>query len=101
MCHQPQTNESTGGQTADMKVMAHKIHMGSQLPSVIAGGKYAIGTTDWSTVVLPSAPRRCANCHESTPGAAQANAWYTTPSRPARGTCHDDVNFATGANHVN
>ena len=101
MCHQPQTSESTGGQTVDMKVMAHKIHMGSQLPSVIAGGKYAIGTTDWSTVILPSDPRRCAECHDATTGAAQANAWYTNPSRAACGACHDDVNFATGANHVN
>ena len=101
ICHQPQTSEASAGQTVDMKVMAHKIHMGSQLPSVIAGGKYAIGTTDWSTVVLPSDPRRCAECHESTTGAAQANAWYTNPSRAACGACHDDVNFATGANHVN
>jgi OmcA/MtrC family decaheme c-type cytochrome len=100
MCHQPQTSEATAGQTVDMKVMAHKIHMGSQLPSVIAKGKYAIGTTDWSTVVLPSDPRRCTECHESTTGAAQANAWYTNPSRAACGACHDDVNFATGANHV-
>ena len=100
MCHQPQTSEATAGQTVDMKVMAHKIHMGSQLPSVVAGGKYAIGTTDWSTVILPSDPRRCAECHESTTGAAQANAWYTNPSRAACGACHDDVNFATGVNHV-
>ncbi len=100
MCHQPQTSEATAGQTVDMKVMAHKIHMGSQLPSVIAKGTYAIGTTDWSTVVLPPDPRRCTECHESTTGAAQANAWYTNPSRAACGACHDDVNFATGANHV-
>jgi OmcA/MtrC family decaheme c-type cytochrome len=70
------------------------------LPSVVAGGKYAIGTTDWSTVVLPSDPRRCAECHEPTTGAAQANAWYTNPSRAACGACHDNVNFATGLNHV-
>jgi OmcA/MtrC family decaheme c-type cytochrome len=101
MCHQPQTSEATAGQTVDMKVMVHKIHMGSQLPSVVAKGKYAIGTTDWSTVVLPSDPRRCAECHESTTGAAQANAWYTNPTRAACGSCHDDVNFATGTNHVN
>ncbi len=101
MCHQPQTSEATAGQTVDMKVMAHKIHMGSQLPSVVAGGKYGIGTTDWSTVILPSDPRRCAECHDSTTGAAQANAWFTNPSRAACGACHDDINFATGANHVN
>jgi OmcA/MtrC family decaheme c-type cytochrome len=101
MCHQPQTSEANAGQTVDMKVMVHKIHMGSQLPSVVAKGKYAIGSTDWSTVVLPSDPRRCAECHESTTGAAQANAWYTNPTRAACGSCHDDVNFATGTNHVN
>ena len=100
MCHQPQTSEASAGQTVDMKVMTHKIHMGSQLPSVVKGGKYAIGSTDWSTVVLPSDPRRCAECHESTTGAAQADAWYTRPTRAACGACHDDVNFATGANHV-
>ena len=89
------------GQTVDMKVMAHKIHMGSQLPSVVAKGSTPLVAHDWSTVVLPSDPRRCAECHEATTGAAQANAWYTNPSRAACGACHDDVNFATGANHVN
>ena len=102
MCHQPQTSEANGNQTVDMKVMVHKIHMGSELPSVVAKGKYAIGNSrDWSTVELPSDPRRCAECHESTTGAAQANAWYTNPSRAACGSCHDNVNFATGANHLN
>ena len=101
MCHQPQTSEPNGSQTVDMKVMVHKIHMGSQLPSVIAKGKYAIGSTDWSTVVLPSDPRRCAECHDSTTGAAQGDAWFKNPTRAACGSCHDDVNFATGLNHVN
>ena len=54
---------TNGNQTVDMKVMVHKIHMGRQLPSVVAKGKYAIGNTDWSTVQLPSDPRRCAECH--------------------------------------
>src|SRR5450759_4740467 len=101
MCHQPQTSEATAGQTVDMKVMAHKIHMGSQLPSVIAKGKYAIGNTDWSTVVFPSDPRRSESCHEATTGAAQGDVWLKNPSRAACGACHDNVNFATGANHVN
>ena len=34
-------------------------------------------------------------------GAAQADAWLKNPSRAACGSCHDDVNFATGENHVN
>jgi OmcA/MtrC family decaheme c-type cytochrome len=102
ICHQPQTIDSNGN-SADMKVMAHKIHMGSQLPSVIAGGTYVLGSTDWSTVVLPSNPERCTFCHQSTAttGATQPDNWKTNPSRAACGSCHDDVNFATGQNHVN
>jgi OmcA/MtrC family decaheme c-type cytochrome len=99
MCHTPQLPDPNGP-TADFKVMIHKIHAGSTLPSVKAGGKYAIGNTDWSTVVFPSDTRRCGSCHESTTGAAQADAWYNNPSRAACGSCHDDVNFATGQNHL-
>jgi OmcA/MtrC family decaheme c-type cytochrome len=106
MCHQPQTIDPDTGNTVDMKVMAHKIHMGSGLPSVQAGTPYQIigfnqSVSDWSTVSMPSDVRRCAFCHESTTGAAQANAWLQNPNRAACGACHDDVNFATGQNHVN
>jgi OmcA/MtrC family decaheme c-type cytochrome len=100
MCHTPQLPDPNGP-TADFKVMIHKIHAGSALPSVQAGGTYAIGSTDWSTVQFPSDVRRCASCHEANTGAAQADAWYTNPSRAACGSCHDDVNFATGQNHLN
>ncbi len=56
----------------DFKVMAHKIHMGSQLPSVIAGTPYQVrlpggGYRDFSTVVDPADPRRCEVCHSQTP----------------------------------
>ena len=108
MCHQPQTVDPDTGNTLDMKVFVHKIHMGSQLPSVIAGKPYQIigfnqAVSDWSTVVLPSDPRRCTFCHEDVKvtGATQSNNWLTNPSRAACGACHDDVNFATGQNHVN
>jgi OmcA/MtrC family decaheme c-type cytochrome len=88
-----------------MKVMVHKIHMGSQLPSVKAGKPYQIGgganPSDWSTVVFPSDPRRCEACHEPNTGAAQADAWLKNPTRASCGACHDDVVFETGANHVN
>jgi OmcA/MtrC family decaheme c-type cytochrome len=106
MCHTPQTIDPDTGNTLDAKVWIHKLHMGSQLPSVQAGTPYQIighaqALSDWSSVVLPSDPRRCAFCHETTTGAAQANAWYTNPNRAACGSCHDNVNFATGLNHVN
>lgn len=103
MCHQPQNIDPNTGLTVDFKFFIHKIHMGSQLPSVIAGGTYAIttsfGTSDWSTVIDPADPRRCEVCHQQTTGAAQAKAFLQNPSRVACGSCHDNVNFATGQNH--
>jgi OmcA/MtrC family decaheme c-type cytochrome len=126
LCHQPQNADPTSGNTLDLKVMAHKIHMGSQLPSVIGtpttpGVPYIIygymnSPNDFSAVVDPADPRRCAVCHSQTasptpgtgvaPGTAptavpkQAKAFLTNSSRAACGACHDDVNFATGANHA-
>ena len=109
MCHQPQNADPATGNSLDLKVMAHKIHMGSQLPSVVGtkttpGVPYQIvgfqnSVNDFSTVVDPADPRRCEVCHSQTTGAAQAKAFMTEPSRAACGACHDDVNFATGVNH--
>ena len=109
LCHQPQNVDPTTGNTLDLKVMAHKIHMGAQLPSVVGtsttpGVPYQIAgymnfISDFSTVVDPANPQRCEVCHDQTTGAAQATAFMTKPTRAACGACHDDVNFATGANH--
>jgi OmcA/MtrC family decaheme c-type cytochrome len=109
MCHTPQTTDPDTGNTVDMKVFIHKIHMGASLPSVTAGHPYQIigfqnSVNDYSTVVYPSNPgdpRNCQTCHNPKNGAAQTNAWMTNPSQAACGSCHDDVNFATGANHAN
>ena len=125
LCHQPQNQDPTTGNTLDLKVMAHKIHMGSQLPSVVGtsttpGVPYEIAgymgsLSNFSTVVDPANPQRCEVCHAQTasptpgtgvaPGtskpsvAAQSKAFLLEPSRAACGACHDDVNFATGTNH--
>jgi OmcA/MtrC family decaheme c-type cytochrome len=105
MCHQSQTSDPNTGESLDAKVFIHKIHMGSSLPSVKYGAaNYQIyghgGYASFSTVVYPanpSDPRNCAgSCHNPKNGAAQTSVWKTTPSRAACGSCHDDVNFATG-----
>ncbi len=104
MCHQPQNIDPDTGNTLDMKVMAHKIHMGSSLPSVIAGTPYEFigfqnSISNYSTVVDPAMAQRCTVCHSQASGAAQATAFMTEPTRLVCGSCHDNVNFVTGANH--
>ncbi|MGD0870475.1 MAG: OmcA/MtrC family decaheme c-type cytochrome [Bryobacteraceae bacterium] len=105
MCHTAQTVDPNTGNTLDMKVFIHKLHMGASLPSVSIGKKaYQIyghgGYSDFSKIVYPSNPgdpRNCAgSCHNPKNGAAQTSAWMKTPTRAACGSCHDDVNFATG-----
>jgi OmcA/MtrC family decaheme c-type cytochrome len=103
LCHTPQTINPDTQLTQDMKVLIHKIHMGSSLPSVKAGTPYRIwhrgAWSDFSTVVFPQDIRNCTTCHAANAG--QPDAWKTNPSAAACGSCHDDVNFTTGANHVN
>ncbi len=88
-----------------------------------AGGDYAIEGfgntyTDYSGVNFPAYPGppgsntypgltgsvdgtlNCQACHDPKSGAAQANAWMTTPTRAVCGSCHDNVNFASGLNHA-
>jgi OmcA/MtrC family decaheme c-type cytochrome len=103
LCHQPQTIDPDTGNTVDMKVMIHKIHRGDLLPSVVAGTPYVIignaqSVHDFSTVAYPQDIRNCATCHEAT--APEAAIWYTRPTRAACGSCHDNVNWVTGANHA-
>lgn len=103
MCHTPQSVNPDTLNTVDLKVFIHKLHMGSSLPSVAAGGKYFVvhrgSVQDYSTVVFPQDVRNCTTCHTS--ATTQNTNWMTKPSRAACGSCHDDVNFATGLNHVN
>ncbi len=110
MCHQPQTADPNTGNSLDFKVFIHELHMGASLPSVVAGGTYQIyghnGYTNYSTVKFPSTslyePLACAEtCHNPSNGAAQTNAWLTSPTRAACGSCHNNVNFGSGLNHVN
>jgi OmcA/MtrC family decaheme c-type cytochrome len=104
MCHTPQTTDANSGNTVDFKVMVHKIHAGEELPSVQAGKPYQIigfrnSVNDFSSVVFPADVRNCQVCHDQNSGAKQA-ANFLNASQAACGSCHDNVNFATGENHV-
>ncbi len=101
MCHTPQTTDPETGNTVDFKVMIHKLHSGSKLPSVQAKKPYYIvgfnqSVTDFSDVVFPQDTRNCTTCHKD---AKDGDNWKTAPSAAACGACHDDVDFKTGTNH--
>jgi OmcA/MtrC family decaheme c-type cytochrome len=105
ICHQPQTIDPDTGNTLDFKVLVHKIHYGSSLPSVQAGTPYQIigfqnSVNDFSTVVYPADVRRCPTCHNPKNGASQTNLWLTKPTAVACGSCHDNVDFVSGVNHA-
>lgn len=96
-CHNPGSWEGITGNTVDFKVFIHKIHRGENLPSVAAGGTYAIGTDDFSSVVFPQEIRNCTKCHDGTAGAPNATTegdyWKTDLSMEACGSCHDNIDF--------
>jgi OmcA/MtrC family decaheme c-type cytochrome len=106
-CHNPGSTDAQSTNTVDMKVMTHKIHYGASLPSVQAGGEYAIWGSmntkhDYSNVVYPGDILDCRGCHdENDPETPDAANWFNVPTAEACGSCHDDVNFATGENHGN
>jgi OmcA/MtrC family decaheme c-type cytochrome len=105
MCHDSYSFDAQTGNSIDLKVMIHKIHAGETLPSVEAGGTYGIfgnrnSWNDFSHVVYPQDKRNCTTCHEETDAdTPQASNWRLTVNRTTCGSCHDDVDFSTGANH--
>ncbi len=101
LCHTPQTTDAETGNTVDFKVMIHKIHMGSSLPSVQSGKHYIIigfqgSVNDYSTVVFPQDIRNCTTCHRNS---LQVDNWLLNPTRDTCGSCHDNIDWTTGANH--
>ncbi|MFV8819615.1 OmcA/MtrC family decaheme c-type cytochrome [Haliea sp. E17] len=110
-CHNPGSTDANSGNSVDLKVMAHKIHRGANLPSVQAGGEYVIygfrdAAHDYSLLQYPQDIRHCSNCHAGTATGdadgtvvltAQGDNWNEYPSQAACGSCHDDLDFSQHA----
>jgi OmcA/MtrC family decaheme c-type cytochrome len=115
MCHNPGTIDPNSGNALDMSVMIHKIHTGNTLPSIqtattpnttpiLGQGYWIVGHGDslsnFNTVLYPQDTRNCATCHvQNNPLLTEAINFESVPTIAACGACHDNVNFATGANH--
>lgn len=118
ICHNPSSVDPSSGNTLDFSVMVHKIHMGVDLPSVVAGTHYYIygyqgAVSDFSDVVYPqtdlsnnnssvsgSGTRFCTTCHTpNDQNAPQSGNYQTVITAATCGACHDNINFVTGLNH--
>jgi OmcA/MtrC family decaheme c-type cytochrome len=118
MCHSPQNKDPYSGNTLDFKMMIHKIHTGINLPSIapvppattadttptLGKGFWVVGyqesLNNFNTVLFPQDTRNCQTCHvQNLAGATEAGDYASVPTAEACGSCHDNVNFATGANH--
>jgi len=120
VCHAPNTKDAQSGESLDFNVMVHKIHAGGELASIPGpdgkvwddpstpaneaadNGRYAIWGDkntkhEWGRGEFPAVLQNCIKCHQGS--GANVDNWKKVPSRVACGSCHDTVNFATGANH--
>jgi len=104
-CHNPGSVDANSDQSVDLTVMTHRIHAGRHLPSVEAGGEYAIwgyrdSKHDYSEVGFPQTLSNCEKCHDTDNGQTpDADNYATMPNQAACGSCHDDVDFPSGAGH--
>jgi OmcA/MtrC family decaheme c-type cytochrome len=98
LCHtEANSINPESGNTIDFQVMVHKIHMGENLPSVVAGDPYYIigfnnSNHDYSEVAYPWTMTDCAKCHQGT----QGDRWYERPAEKPCSSCHDRTYFGTG-----
>ncbi len=91
----PRMSVADGITIGDFPVMVHRIHSGSDLVKE----NYNLANVVFDQKgfsMLGSGQRMCAKCHDNTK-AAQADNWNTKPSQLACGSCHDGIDWKTGA----
>ena len=120
-CHVQGASDANSGNSLELREMIHKIHAGGELATIPGpdgilfdnpattvneaadNGSYALwgfGNTrhSWEEVEFPAVLSNCTKCH--TGAGAQVANWNTAPSRTACGSCHNNVNFASGTTHA-
>jgi OmcA/MtrC family decaheme c-type cytochrome len=95
VCHAAPAIDADTGNALALGVLVHRIHRGTELPSVVAGTPFQLVDAsgivhDYSNVRFPRPVQHCEACHGDT-------AWKTRPSPSACLSCHDDVSFVDPA----
>lgn len=98
-CHNPTTKDPGTGETVALETIVHKLHMGKNLPSVLAGGTYVVNVAhDYSAITFPGLIKNCQMCHlEGTGAPKNAANWRTNPTAASCITCHDGATSVTHA----
>jgi len=82
---------AAGGKVPDAIVLrVHGVHMGEGLSSDFNTNEVSGNFKDYTHMAFPSDVRNCTVCHKT-------DAWKTTPSRMACGSCHDNTWFGSSA----
>jgi len=93
--YSPTMSVADGEVLGDFPIMVHKIHSGGDL--VKENYNLANVVLDQKGFsILGSGQKMCSKCHDNTK-AAQADNWNTKPSQLACGSCHDGIDWTTGA----
>ena len=98
VCHNPGSINVETERSLDLGVIAHKIHMGKNLPSVQAGEPYGLrgfgGLYDYSELSYPQDIKNCTKCHTPDhPATPDGDSWETKANILACTACHDDIAF--------
>ncbi|CAH2031934.1 OmcA/MtrC family decaheme c-type cytochrome [Trichlorobacter ammonificans] len=97
------TNIINGFAVGSFTTFIHKIHMGTKLSKTgynFEDAAVNVPAMNFEKVKYPQDIRNCAKCHSKGAATPQGDNWTTTPSRATCGSCHDGINWATGAGHV-
>ena len=86
LCHNP-VNMTGANAEFNGRTMFHKIHNGT--------------LEEVGEITYPQLIQRCITCHDPDPKKApNGDTWKTMPGRVACGSCHDNIDWVTGDNHI-